>query len=144
MKNHKRLFALFLSLLVCLTVLPAPCALAAETDAYGGIELSPMMEYIMDTDSDFQIKSGTASVYGYVRGRASTTKSQVKIELQEKSGSDWTTIETWCDTQSKTSAEVDDSKSVTAGKSYRTVTTFTVWCGTKPESQTLTSKTLTA
>lgn len=144
MKNRKRLFALFLSLLVCLTVLPAPRALAAETDTYDGGELSTRMEYIMDTGFDFTISGRTATIYGYVHGYASTTtKCKVEVELQEKSGAKWVTVETWCDTQNKTSAKVKDSTEVTVGKSYRTVTTCTVWNGTKSESQTLTSPTLT-
>lgn len=84
-------------------------------------------------------------MYATVDGHSSkATKCEITIELQEKGLLFWDTIETWHTVKYGRSAELETSKGVTSGKSYRIVTTVTVWGGTDSETQTITSDTIKA
>lgn len=136
----KRSFAAVLCAVLCLMAFPVPHAMAAMPPTGGEGEIKPMMEYIYDADSDFVISDGKAIMYAMVRGHsAEATKCEVTVELQEKGLLFWDTVESWTVTEDGRRAEVDVSHKVTAGETYRMVTTVTVWCGSKSETKTMTS-----
>lgn len=100
--------------------------------------IAPYMLYIVDAQSDLYISGRTATADCWVQGqKGDATKAKVVAELQEKSGSSWSTITTWTDTQNAYKASVYETKSVTAGKTYRVKATVTIWEGTKSETQTV-------
>ena len=137
----KRSFAAALCIVLCLMAFPVPQAMAAAPST----EIMPMMEYIYDADSDFVISDGKAIMYAMVRGHsAEATKCEVAVELQEKGLLFWNTVESWTVTETGRRAEVDVSCPVTAGETYRMVTTVTVWSGSESETRTMTSGTIKA
>lgn len=107
--------------------------------------IAPYMLYISDWGNKLTISGRTATVDCFVKGQiGEATKAKVVAELQEKNGSSWSTIATWTDTQNAYKASVYETKSVTAGKTYRVKATVTVWEGTKSETQTVYSAEKTA
>lgn len=137
----KRSFAAALCIVLSLMAFPVPQAMAAAPST----EIMPMMEYIYDADSDFVISDGKAIMYAMVRGHsAEATKCEVAVELQEKGLLFWNTVESWTVTENGRRAEVDVSCPVTAGETYRMVTTVTVWSGSESETRTMTSGTIKA
>ncbi|MFR6290057.1 MAG: hypothetical protein ACLUKQ_01230 [Peptococcaceae bacterium] len=107
--------------------------------------IAPYMLYISDWQSKLTIVNRIAKVDCWVNGSIDdATKAKVVAELQEKSGSSWSTIATWTDTRNDYEAFVYETKSVTAGKTYRVKATITVWEGTKSETQTVYSEEKTA
>ena len=114
---------------------------AVRIDAY----VVPLMDYIYDADYDFVVSDGKARMYAVVRGHSSkATKCEVTVELQEKGIIFWDTIRSWTQTENGRRAELDVSYNVTTGKSYRMVTTVTVWNGSDSESRSMTSEVLKA
>ena len=145
MFGKKRSFAAALCVALCLSVFPVPQAMAASPSTGGGSEIMPMMEYIYDADYDFVISDGKAVMHALVRGNSSeATKCEVTVELQEKGMLFWDTVETWTVTETGRRAEIDVSHKVTAGETYRMVTTVTVWSNSESETKTMTSGALEA
>ena len=135
--------------LVCCIVSFSPAAFAASETinneaVESSVDESVRLTYIKSSDNRFSINNNVASVRAYVYGfSGSTTRCAVTVKLQVKTlGLFWTTVETWSASQNGDSASVSGSEAVTAGKSYRTVATVTVWSGSNSESQTLTSGTI--
>ena len=146
MSIRKKSFAAAMCLAVCLAAFPVPQAAAVDVSAESGYsEIMPMMEYIFDADYDFTINNGVAGMYALVRGNSEkATKCQVTVELQEKGLLLWSTVDTWTATENGRRAELDISRTVTAGKTYRMVTTVTVWSGSDSETKTMTSSSIKA
>ncbi len=147
MSIKKRIVAAFLCVFACLTVFPAPQAQAADAAVVNpqSSQVMPLMEYIYDASHKFYISDGAAMVYARVRGNSSVaTKCKVTVELQEKGLIFWSTVKSWSATESGRSAELNASYEVTSGKSYRIVTTVTVWSGSDSETQTITSDSIKA
>ena len=146
MSIKKKSFTAAMCLAVCLAAFPLPQAAAVDVSAESGYsEIMPMMEYILDTDYDFTITNGVASMYSLVRGNSEkATKCEVTVELQEKGLLLWSTVDTWTATENGRRAELDISRTVTAGKTYRMVTTVTVWSGSDSETKTMTSNSIKA
>ena len=94
--------------------------------------------YIGDSNCSLDISGRTAYLSAWVEGYpGEATKCKVRAELQEKSGTyAWTTVDFWTDQQNGTWAEVDETATVTSGKTYRVKATVTVWAGSQSESQT--------
>lgn len=142
MSVTKRFLSTVLCLLLCLTALPVPQALAADGEDYG---VMPCMEYIYDADYVFSISGSTASMYGYVEGYPDlATKCEVSIELQEKGLLLWSEVDTWTSSRTGTYAKLNQTCSVTTGEKYRIVVTCTVWSGSESETQTLKSDAIEA
>lgn len=143
-KRMKKMTAAFCLETAVLALVPAPSmAEAAAIPVINQQESSivPYMLYITYTRSNILVSGRTVTVDCRMTGEKSTvTKAKVVAELQEKNGSSWTTIATWTDTQNTYSASVYESKTVTAGKTYRVKTTVTAWAGTASETQTLYSE----
>ena len=127
MSVKKQFLSTVLCLLLCLTALPAPVALAADGGDY---EVMPCMEYIGRADHAFSIDGGVASMYGYVEGVPGlATKCEVSIELQEKGLLLWNEVDTWTSSRTGSYAELDLARSVTEGEKYRIVVTVKVCSG---------------
>lgn len=146
MSIKKKSFTAAMCLAVCLAAFPVPQAAAVDVSAESGYsEIMPKMEYILDADHNFTITNGVASMYALVRGNSEkVTKCQVTVELQEKGLLLWNTVDTWTATENGRRAELDISRTVTAGKTYRMVTTVTVWSGSDSETKTMTSSSIKA
>lgn len=107
--------------------------------------IAPYLLYIMDSRCTLGISGTTATVSCSVEGDSfDATKAKVVAELQVKSGSSWSSVATWTDTQYSEYASVKQTKSVTAGKTYRVKATVTVWESSLSETQTLYSVERTA
>lgn len=142
MSAKKQFLSTVLCLLLCLTALPAPVALAADSGDY---EVMPCMEYIYDADQVFSIDGGVASMYGYVEGAPGlATKCEVSIELQEKGLLLWNEVDTWTASRTGDYAKLSQTCDVTEGEKYRIVVTVTVWSGSDSETQTLKSDAIEA
>lgn len=129
------------------TLLPAAsmAEAAAPVSYQQESSIAPYMLYIADSRCSLSISGTTATVSSSVEGDSfDATKAKVVAELQEKSGSSWSTIATWTDTQNAYKASVKQTKAVTAGKTYRVKATVTVWEGSLSETQTLYSAERTA
>lgn len=116
-----------------------PAAFAAENpvNTQQEYEISPYMMYIDSWQTYLSIDNRVATVDCWVKGNyGDATKARVAVELQEKTSNGWKTIITWTDTQYDYEACVYKTKSVTAGKTYRVVSTVTVWEGSQSESMT--------
>ncbi len=142
---RRKMLASGLCLAACLLAANVPQAYALNdatcSAAQGDIEL--YMAYINDADCTFSISNGTAKINAWVRGQSgNSTKCRIVVNLQEKSGLSWKTVQTWSDTQDGRKAAVNASKKVTSGKSYRATAAVTVWNGSRSESKTLLSKAL--
>ena len=145
MSARRKMLVSGLCLTACLLATNVPQAYALNdttcSAAQGDIEL--YMAYINDADCTFSISNGTAKINAWVRGQSgSSAKCRIVVNLQEKSGLSWKTVQTWSDTQNGRKTAVNASKKVTSGKSYRTTAAGTVWNGSRSESKTLLSKTL--
>lgn len=145
MFKMKKTMVTLLSFVLCLATISTTPAMAAGASMAEESEIMPLMEYINDADYDFYISGGKAEMYAVVYGQyPAATKCEVTVELQEKGILRWSTVETWTSSESGRSAELDISYTVTSGKSYRMITTVTVWSGNASESKTMTSDTLKA
>lgn len=127
----QKLSALFLAFILVAT----PFAKAVETPSIG-----LQMMYMQSWDCTLSISGKTATVKASVSGYSSlTTKSSVTVQLQEQSGSRWVTVATWTDSVDGRRASVNETYSVTSGKTYRAVATCTVWSGSSSETETVTT-----
>lgn len=141
----KRSLMAALCMVLCFAAFPVPQAMAAAPANEGANALMPRMTYIYEAYHNFVISNGTAWIYATVRGDSGkVTKCEVSVELQEKRGSSWDTVDTWYTAVNGRSAEIDESHAVTNGKTYRMVATVTAWCGNNSETRTMTSEEYTA
>lgn len=144
--REQKYLACVLCMVVCISIISAPRAAAVNDPTDNGYNaVVPLMDYIYDADYDFVVSDGRARMYAVVRGHSSkATKCEVTVELQEKGIIFWDTIRSWTQTENGRRAELDVSYNVTTGKSYRMVTTVTVWNGSDSESRSMTSEVLKA
>ena len=132
-----------LCIIVCLFATPR--SLAADTLLHDDEIVSPCMEYISNTVCKIGISNGVATSTAIVSGNPLlTTKCQIILKLQQKTGSSWKTIQIWTDSKTGSYMTLSKTKTVTKGKTYRATATFTVWSGTKTESKTVYSAAKTA
>lgn len=145
MSVKKNFLVTALCLAVCFTIIQTPPVMAIELDANDPVTIMRRMDYSYDADYDFVISNGKAVMYAIVRGHsAKATKCEVTVELQEKGLLFWDTVKSWTSAQNGRNADVDVSYAVTTGKTYRMVTTVTVWSGSASETRTMTSEALKA
>lgn len=99
--------------------------------------ISPRLTYIAEAMADLSISNNTATVDCWVNGwYGEATKAKVIAELQLKSGNDnWIPVAIWTDTQNGFEASVYETKTVTAGNTYRVKATVTVWQGSQSEER---------
>lgn len=117
----------------------------AFTDNQQATEIAPLMLYIEEAKSNLNISGTTATVTANVAGDLNdATKAKVVAELQVKNGSSWMQVETWTITENNYKAKVDETYSVSKGKTYRVKATVTIWEGSRSETQTVFSNEKTA
>ncbi len=74
------------------------------------------------------ISGGKASCSGQIKPNASNKKAKVTIKLQKKTGSSWTTMQTWSKTATGLAgAKASGTRAVTAGLTYRVYLTGYVY-----------------
>ncbi len=117
---------------------PAASAAALPQSAPGSQDITPYFLYIKGQDCILDISGRTAYINAWVSGQTSVaTKCKIRAELQEKASAyAWTLVDSWTDQQNGDWAEVDETASVTPGKTYRVKVTVTVWAGSQSESKT--------
>ena len=93
---------------------------------------------ILDTYSATLSKSGsTANVAGSIYSVIGTSKVTIKLELQKKSGSTYSTIKTWTTTKNARSASLTGSYSISSNQTYRLKATFTATKNGSTETATI-------
>lgn len=138
---HKKAFlpALCVSLCLCGGMVPGVSA-AALPDPPGQGEITPYALFIRGKSLTFDISAGVAAVNGWVTGQTGVAdRCRIVVELQEKSGSSWETVATWSDESDGRRASVSETKTVTAGRTYRAKAEVTAWSGDASETQTILS-----
>jgi len=114
-------------------------------DSYQENMITPRLTYIVDAEASLAIDGTTATVDCWVKGQyLDATKAKVIAELQLKSGNSWIAYETWVNTQNGYRADVDETKTVTKGHTYRVKATVTVWEGSQSEELILFTDEMTA
>lgn len=102
--------------------------------------VAPYMDYINDATVGLKItSSGEAQVRSSIVGYSSTV-DKVKIEatLQQYKNGSWTDLKTWTKSFSSYKGNLGETYQVSKGYSYRVVTKFTAYSGSKSETQTVT------
>lgn len=100
----------------------------------------PYMDYINDATVGLKITSdGEAQVRSLIVGYSSLV-DKVKIEatLQQYKNGRWIDLKTWSKSYSSHKGNLGETYQVSKGYSYRVVTTFTVYDGSKTETYTVT------
>ena len=81
--------------------------------------------------------SGTlATLNSKAVGDNSITKVSIKMELQKKSGSSYSTVKTWSSTTNSSSASMRKTAVVSSKATYRVKTTFTLYSNSGKETIT--------
>ena len=138
---HKKalLPALCVSLCLCGGMIPSVTAAGLPAPP-SQEEIVPYALYIKGKNLDFRISDGVATVKGWVTGQTGVAdRCRVVVYLQEKSGSTWKNIATWSDESDGGRASVSETKTVTAGKTYRAKAVVTAWSGEASETETILS-----
>ena len=138
---HKKalLPALCVSLCLCGGMIPSVTA-AGLPASPSQEEIVPYALYIKGKNLDFRISDGVATDKGWVTGQTGVAdRCRVVVYLQEKSGSTWKNIATWSDESDGGRASVSETKTVTAGKTYRAKAVVTAWSGEASETETILS-----
>lgn len=81
----------------------------------------------------------TASVYANAKVASSISKTTIKMELQKKSGSSYSTVKTWSSTTNSSSASMRKTAVVSSKATYRVKTTFTLYSNSGKETITKTA-----
>jgi len=79
----------------------------------------------------------TATGSGWIRGTAGTSKVYIKLELQEKNGTSYSTIRTWTKTVQSNYAKLTGSNTINTNKTYRLKATFTATKNGSTETATI-------
>lgn len=98
-------------------------AFAADVDT--PVDDEPPVDYatISSYDADIAKSGNTVTCQGSVRAKSRTNLS-ITMELQQKNGSTYTTIQTWTKTGTGVSLSDTRSTTVSAGYTYRLKATF--------------------
>lgn len=81
--------------------------------------------------------SGTvATVSANVKSASSINKTTIKMELQKKNGSSYSTVKTWTSTVNASSASMRKTAVVSSKATYRVKTTFTLYSSNGKETIT--------
>lgn len=146
MRCRKPKFISAVCLAGCLAAFSVSTVLGADIRAFSQSPIiTPYMTYISNASCDLTVSNGQATISASATGNVGVvTKSQIVIELQEKSGSSWKTVGMWSNYRESYRTSVSGSKAVTSGKTYRAKATVTVWAGTQSETRTVITGSKTA
>ncbi len=114
-KGFKKALAIIMAAAMCLA-LPGIGTYAKESPSNSGIAPANIIIIACDTALEWK-NSGTLEVYGGTQVPPNYD-AYVKVELQRKNGSSWTTIKTWTD-RYEAYAMVSNYYAVTSGYQYR-------------------------
>ena len=92
---------------------------------------------IQTTQASLTKNNSTASVSGTINAAAGTSKVTIKLELQVKSGSVYSTVKTWTKTAQSNYAKQTGSYSINSSKTYRLKATFTATKNGSTETATV-------
>ncbi|MDU6855721.1 MAG: hypothetical protein E6370_15010 [Clostridiales bacterium] len=100
----------------------------------------PYMDYINDATVGLKITSdGEAQVRSSIVGYSSSVdKIKIEATLQQYKNGKWTDIKTWSKSYSSYKGNLGETYQVSKGYSYRVVSKFTAYSGSKMETQTVT------
>lgn len=112
-----------------------------KNEAYGSEKVATEtdMQLIDTCVCNLNISGNNAKVSFYATCNLNVSNIQIKLELQEKSGISWKTIEYWVTNELSNSICLEYKKSVEVGKKYRAVANITVKTKSKSESKTIKS-----
>lgn len=82
------------------------------------IEIQPRYTYADHVEAFLSISGKTAYVDAEAQGKSNVSKIKLTVTLQKKSGSSWSTVKTWTDTDSSDYVYVSEERSVSSG-TYR-------------------------
>ncbi len=138
-KHKKTLGALMLAGMMVLNVgvtAQADTKMEVDTTVTSENGVAPCFIAIWDCGRALRLENswGKMYIYGYTDTYPEYT-SGVKVELQQKNGSSWTTIETWEDAQGSTDSTVGLFYYVDRG-TYRTKVTHTAYNASGAEVET--------
>ena len=112
------------------------------------VDAEPIIEGYSDIGTarcSISVSGGTANVSAIVSSSTSdTTSCAISLEIQEKFGFIWITKETWTESAAGGYLAINESYSVTSGKTYRAKARVTVYTASGSESATVTSASQTA
>ncbi|MGL4345181.1 MAG: hypothetical protein ACRCTE_08295 [Cellulosilyticaceae bacterium] len=100
----------------------------------------PYMDYINDATVGLKITSSgeaqvTSSIVGY---SSSVDKVKIEATLQQCKNGQWTDLKKWSKSYNSYKGNLGEIYQVSKGYSYRIVTKFTAYSGSKTETQTVT------
>ena len=127
----KRLIALFLSL----SMLFGFFIITVSATMQNTVE--PKTSFIRLIDASINVGVLNTTVTGQVRGTSSVTSIKIKLELQKKTGTTYSTVKTWEEIFYSDEATKTESKSTSPFSTYRLKATFTVYTSTNSETRVL-------
>ena len=135
-KSIQRLMGVAFCICVLVYGLAHPITSYAEES---DMRIESRMTYISSYETKLSISdSGSASVFGQVKGKTGVTDSYVKVTLQQSVSGAWVDVESWEASSDSRIATVSETYQVSRG-TYRTVMT----CSANGETKTQTSVTRT-
>lgn len=134
-----KLLAAVLALCLTLGTAPAASAAALPQSAPGSQDITHISCTLRGRTVSWISQAGRhTSTPGSVGKPAWPPSARSGAELQEKASAyAWTLVDSWTDQQNGDWAEVDETASVTPGKTYRVKVTVTVWAGSPVREQDL-------
>ena len=137
MKRKKRINSLVVGIIIALSLMSTAFA-EVELDKPEEPEV-PDNPYtvIQTTQASLTKNNSTASVSGTINAAAGTSKVTIKLELQVKSGSVYSTVKTWTKTAQSNYAKQTGSYSINSSKTYRLKATFTATKNGSTETATV-------
>lgn len=103
---------------------------------------SPRYNQTAQAQSRLKIVDGTASAFALVVGSNSVTEVSIDATLQKKVGGRWSDVESWSESSPSDECTLNETASVGRG-TYRLHVSFTTYAGSKEETGTVNSNTVT-
>lgn len=130
-----------LCMMLCIAVVGSCVSVYGAEAEDPGIE--PYAEYYSHLSTQVKITGGTATATANIVGKIGlTTKLSTQLNLQRYSGRGWITVASWTETANGSVLSMSKTKAVPKGYKYRTKAVFTAYAGTKSETRTRYSGTL--
>ncbi|MFQ9893489.1 MAG: hypothetical protein ACLRWH_10065 [Emergencia sp.] len=130
-----------LCMILCIAVVGSCVSVYGAEAEDPGIE--PYAEYYLQVSTQVKITGGTATATANIIGKAGlTTKLSTQLYLQRYSGRGWITVASWSESANRSVLTLEKTKAVPKGYKYRTKAVFTAYAGTKSETRTRYSGTL--
>ena len=89
-----------------------------QPDEVSAIEIQPRYTYADYVDSWLDVSGGTAYVEAEAAGKSNVTSIRLTVTLQKKSGSSWSSVRSWTESDSSDFVSLSKELSVSSG-TYR-------------------------